>query len=379
MSADMNFIAVEAFRPGEFLRDELEERGWTQVDLAEILGKSVPLVNEVILGKREITPATAYALAEALGTSAQYWLNLETAYRLYLEAQKRTSDGAVRRRAKVYSKAPVKEMIRRGWLAGSTNIEVLERNVCNFLEIATIDDEPELEHAARKSASYGSATPALKAWICRARQIARISPVAQPYKRDSVPTAMEELQRLLPSAPEVRQVTRILANHGIRLVIVETINKAKVDGVTFWLDATSPVIVLSLRYDRLDWFWFTLIHELVHVKRGDGKNANAIIVDDLDHRELPHDEQLVNAEVQTWLLPAGELDDFAARTAPLYSRVKIENFARRLKVHPAIVVGHLHHRKEIDYSHFRALLVKVRDIVTANTLTDGWGFAPLAT
>ena len=92
MSADMDFMPAEVFPPGEFLRDELEERGWTQVELADILGKSIPLVNEIILGKREITPATAHALAAVLGTTAQYWLNLESVYRLFLEAQKRPVD-----------------------------------------------------------------------------------------------------------------------------------------------------------------------------------------------------------------------------------------------------------------------------------------------
>jgi len=144
MSADMDFIPAEAFPPGDFLRDELEERGWSQVDLADILGKSIPLVNEIVLGKREITPATAQALAAALGTSAQYWLNLESAYRLYLESQKRPFDESVSRRAKLYSKVPVKELVKRGWIESSTNIDVLEKRICDFLDIDHIDDEPAL-------------------------------------------------------------------------------------------------------------------------------------------------------------------------------------------------------------------------------------------
>ncbi len=79
-----DFQLAEAFPPGQFLRDELEERGWTQSDLAEIMGRPVSVVNEIILGKRMVTPETARALADALGGSAQFWLKLESIYRLWL-------------------------------------------------------------------------------------------------------------------------------------------------------------------------------------------------------------------------------------------------------------------------------------------------------
>ena len=74
---------AEAFPPGEYIRDELEARGWTQSDLAEILGRSRPKINELIKGKRAITLRTARELAAAFGTSAEVWLNLETQWQLW--------------------------------------------------------------------------------------------------------------------------------------------------------------------------------------------------------------------------------------------------------------------------------------------------------
>ena len=71
-------IPAEVFPPGEFLRDELDARGWNQTDFAEIIGKRPGVVNEIIAGKRAVTPETAKLLAAALGTSAQFWINLET-------------------------------------------------------------------------------------------------------------------------------------------------------------------------------------------------------------------------------------------------------------------------------------------------------------
>src|SRR5690242_10478878 len=97
------------FSPGSYLQEELEARGWSQADLAEILGRPVRLVNEIVLAKRAVTPDTAQGLAAALGTSAQLWMNLESAYRLALAEQ---PDADVAQRARAYEKAPVREMQR---------------------------------------------------------------------------------------------------------------------------------------------------------------------------------------------------------------------------------------------------------------------------
>jgi HTH-type transcriptional regulator / antitoxin HigA len=68
--------------PGEFLREELKARGWTQADLADILRRPVSLVNKIITGKRGISAKTAWGLAAAFGTTPELWMKLETAYRL---------------------------------------------------------------------------------------------------------------------------------------------------------------------------------------------------------------------------------------------------------------------------------------------------------
>ena len=76
--------AAEVFPPGEFLREELETRGWTQAGLAERMGRPLRSINEIVNGKKAITAETAIGLGDALGTSAEYWLNLESGYRLHV-------------------------------------------------------------------------------------------------------------------------------------------------------------------------------------------------------------------------------------------------------------------------------------------------------
>ncbi len=160
---------AEVFPPGEFLREELEERGWTQTDFAEILGRPVRLVNEIISGKRGITPETAKGIGDALGSSPQYWLNLESAYHLWKVPG---GDDTVTRRARIYDRAPIKEMERRHWIESSENVEVLEARVLEFFNISSLDESIDWAHAARKSTRYETVTPAQEAWLWRSRRLA---------------------------------------------------------------------------------------------------------------------------------------------------------------------------------------------------------------
>jgi addiction module HigA family antidote len=96
----------EAFPPGDLIRDEIEYRGWTQSDLAQIMGRPLQAVNELINGRKAITARTARELEAALGPDAQFWLNMETSYRLYKEAQ---ADPEIRVRARERA-APVEKI-----------------------------------------------------------------------------------------------------------------------------------------------------------------------------------------------------------------------------------------------------------------------------
>ena len=130
---------AEVFPPGEFIRDELEARGWTQEDLATILGRPLQTVNAILNGRKQITPETAIGLATAFGTTAEFWLNLEAAYRLSLE---KADDGSVAQRAQLFALAPIKELVRRKWIAGSNNPETLTLELKDFFGVPDLTQEP---------------------------------------------------------------------------------------------------------------------------------------------------------------------------------------------------------------------------------------------
>src|SRR3546814_6944312 len=105
--------AAEIFPPREFRNGEYEPRAWSQTELAEIIGRPTRLINEIIAGKRTITPETAIQLGDSQGTGPELWMNLESQYQL---SQVRPNDGLVARRARLYERFPVREMIKRGWI-----------------------------------------------------------------------------------------------------------------------------------------------------------------------------------------------------------------------------------------------------------------------
>lgn len=370
------------FPPGDLIREELDARGWTQGDLAAVLGRPTRLVNELLAGKRTITPETAQGLAEAFGTSAEFWMNLETQYQLY---RTKRPDAGVARRSRLYSVAPVKEMQRRGWIATTSDVDEVESHICAFYGVNTIDDVERtapLAHAAKKStACTEPLSPAQRAWVTRVRQLGAALDAA-PYVQGAVTTVCARLRQVWHTPEEVRHVPRLLAEAGIRLVVVEPLSGTRIDGVCTWLDPWKPVIGLSIRFDRIDSFWFALLHELGHVDRRDGIGGSPVVdVDMLGDQAIPQSdkpeyEQRADHFASTTLVQASEIDGFIARKRPLFSRIQIQGFAKRLGVHPGIVIGQLQHRGEIRYSHSRDLLVRIRAHVTASALTDGWGSHP---
>lgn len=366
-------MPAQVLPPGVFLKEELECHGWSQVELAEILARPPRLISEIISGKRAITPETAKGLEAALGSSAEFWMKLEANYQL---SKTRIEGSVVSRRAKLYGKFPVKELIRRAWVKPSKELATLEANFCRFFNIDTIDESPQFQHAAKKYC-YDDAPQMLQlAWLNRAQQIAKTIE-ARTFSVSSLRDAIQNLRKCLRNVEDVRCASSILIKAGVRLVIVEYLPGAKLDGACFWINkGKSPVIALSLRLDRIDNFWHTFFHELDHILNGEGKETPIVDVLDIDEEgraALPPEERRANASAANYCIDRKELETWIAQTSRVSSRSSIIAFADRIGVHPGLVVGQLQHLGQIPYSFHRDLLEKVRAIIIAATPTDGFG------
>lgn len=368
-------MPAEAFPPGDYLRDEIEERGWTQSEFAEIIGRPVTLVNDIINGKRGITPSTATDIAAALGTSPMLWMNLDATYQLWKLAQTKPRAERIRVSARVRERYPVRDMIARRWIEKTEDPEVLELRVCEYFHVGSLDEKPHLPFAAKKGGTlenYDELEPVQLAWLFRVSQIAETM-IVPPYSEAALRDALNELEALMVEPEELRHVPGVLERCGIRFVVVEPFKGSKIDGVCFWLrgDPAKPVIGMSLRYDRIDNFWFVLRHEIEHVLQ-----RHAMLDVDLTGPEGQErtgmQEAQANHAAAEFCVNSARLHDFLARMGPVLPERRVIGFARLMERHPGIVVGQIQ-RNTGRWEVLKKYLVKVREFVVPSAVTDGYG------
>ncbi len=374
MTADL-----EACRtPGQLLRGLLEVNGWSLRTLALIVGMGETVVNKIASDKQPVTAQLALVFSEVFGVPAEKFLELQKSYDLAMARIVARPDPGRATRAHLFGGLPVSEMISRGWLQAETVLDVprVEAELARFFSVPSVNEIEILPHAAKKTHLTSAASPAQLAWLYRVKQIASDTLVPR-YSPAAVREAIKRLSSLLSAPEEARKVPRILNESGIRYVIVETLPSANIDGVCFWLDDQSPVIGMSLRYDRIDNFWFVLRHELEHVLRLHGRTAVALDYE-LEGENagigagIPEEERVANEAAAAFCVPPDKMERFIARKAPIFAERDIIGFARTIGVHPGLVAGQLQ-RRTGRYELFRQHLVKIRSSVAPSAIVDGWG------
>ena len=354
--------------PGDLIRKLLAERNWTQEDLAVVTGQSRQTINYIVSGRSGLTAEMANSLAAAFGNQFSDWWQLEGEYRQSL-LQASTSE--IEKRAELLQKAPIKEMQKRGWLTQDASLETLESELKAFFGVDDLSQDFKIPVSYKRTTTQPNLNNAEKAWVIRATQLAAMLP-APKFQEENIEKVQKELRRLAAKSKAVHKVPELLFDDGIRFIVIEPLTNVKIDGATFWLDETKPVIAMSLRFDNIGSFWFTLLHELTHIKNKDAFSVDA----DIDSKvgaPLDESERRANEAAAECLVPQRELDSFIKRIAPFYSEVRINNLATRLNIHPGIIVGQLQHRGEINYGSHRKLMAKIRDLTTETAFTDGWG------
>jgi HTH-type transcriptional regulator/antitoxin HigA len=361
----------EPMSPGERLRELLGEKQWTQEELAEITGRSRQQIIDILNGERGISPEMAIALAATFKTTPDYWMKLDSTYRL---SQASESAAPVEQRVRVFEFAPVKDMQRRGWIKSTKNVAEIQEELERFFGVESLDQIPEFPVATRRSAPLTDLTSSQRAWCFRARQLAEAIQVPS-FDPSQIGELKRELRTLAAYPAEASRVPDLMRKYGIRFVVIEPLPSSKMDGAAFWLDENSPVIAVSLRFDRIDYFWFTLMHECAHIENKDCLSVDTDLAVEDREQPLMKDaaERRADEAAAASLIPPEEMDSFIRRVGPIYARPNIIQFAHRIKIHPGIIVGQLQHLAEMGFKANRNLLPKVREHIVSTALADGWG------
>lgn len=339
-------LPIDQTPVGALLGEELEERGWSQADFASILDRPTQFVSEIITGKKEITRESAAQIGAALSQSAEYWLKLQDQYLLAEQAKNATTQAKlseVGRRARLNEKGPIQLLLKRRVLTAST-LDELEAEVRELFELDSMDDQPTFA-AAAKRANHGEDITTLQlAWVACVRREARKTPPVMTYS----PARLRELAANLPhevKAPE--NFTRLpeqFADAGVRLVYIEALPGAKIDGCAMFVDGIA-VIGLSGRGKRLDKVFFALLHEIAHILLLH-VDADHLIVEDLEdkHAHESDQERAANAEAVRWVFPDG-----LPFVPPRISSSWVDEKAAELGIAPIVLVGQLQHQRRLDW------------------------------
>ena len=342
--------------PVDAIRFRMDQAGLSQRDLVPYLG-SKSKVSEVLSGKRPLTLSMIRALHEGLGIPADVLL------RRFPDAEPDTEADSPD-----WNRMPVKEMAKRGWLNATP--EQLKRHAGDVARqwFASVG-QPQPAALFRTSRHTRSAREmdryALTTWTARVLQLAAAQRPSTKVKPVSIDVQfMAEVAHLsvLDNGPAAAR--DYLIKHDVALVVEPHFPRTYLDGAAIF--GNGPVVGLTLRYDRLDNFWFTLLHELAHLALHADAGADAYY-DDLEASSEPDSrESEADALAADALVPRAAWRAWANEVP--HSIADVGVFAQSVRVNPAVVAGRLRHESG-DFRAFSRMLGggQVRSALTGGT------------
>jgi HTH-type transcriptional regulator/antitoxin HigA len=325
--------------PVEAIKFRMEQMKLSPRDLVPLIG-SRSKVSEILAGKRPLTLAMVRALHKGLGIPAKALLQEPSLFDMTEESIE-------------WSRFPITEMRARGWLSGSDlKTQEPQRIIEAFLAplgpgwtSAALYKRTQYLRSARQMDQY-----ALTAWKARVCIRALETPLSTTFNRSDL--TMEFLQALARLSKEIdapRKAVDYLRTVGISVIVEPHLPETYIDGAAILLNIDRPVVGLTLRHDRIDNFWFVLMHELIHIQRHLEGDIVAFY-DDLDVEDLSNDlEKEADFYAGEALIPESEWTRSPARY--LRTPEAVQHLADKLNIHPAIVAGRIRHH----YKSFRVL------------------------
>ena len=327
--------------PVEAIRFRMDQLSLKQQDLVPFIG-SRSKVSEVLNRKRSLTLGMMRSLHRNLGIPSDILLKEPGA-----DFPSGFPDIQ-------WNRFPLAEMVKQGWIKKKNDIKNHAEEVLQeFIKIAnsrnmvsgTLFRKSPGPRENSKTDHY-----ALYAWCLRLISLAHETSLPVKYKPGTVnETFLHEVAKLsyFDNGPLLSQ--EYLAKHGIHLVIFPHLKKTYLDGVAMLLEDGTPLIGLTLRYDRIDNFWFSLLHELAHVMKHLRSKTSDIFIDDFDlrgHEAEISDQKEAEADklAQNALIP-----EKIWEKAPACQQSTVSNLlalSDQLKIHPAIIAGRIRRDKK---------------------------------
>lgn len=316
----------------------LAEFGLKQKDLAAIVG-SPSRASEIMSRKRDLTLQQIRLLHERLKIPAEILIGSAKVEPL--------EDSEID-----WKKFPINEMKRRGWF----DVELFEGKtgenlIRSFFARSPVQGTPVLLRKNLAGVSSEESKYAISAWV--ARVLIKARDVKRPDIRYTPGSLTDEFLKQIAKLSRYDDGPKIaiefLAMKGVIVVVEGHLPKTKLDGAAMLDQDGTPVVGLTMRYGRIDYFWFTLMHELIHVQKHLNRNSAAFIDDEEDTQGADEREMEADIAARDIFIPRHIwLASDASRTGRPES---IQKLADSLMIDPAIVAG----RYQKEKSNFRIL------------------------
>ena len=321
--------------PISAIKFRMDQAGLTQRDLMPYIG-SRSKVSEVLSGKRDLTLSMARALHQNLGIPADVLLQKPGA-----EFDSTLEEIDPRR-------YPLKEMAKRGWIPQLSDLaDRAKEEILAMMEKAGGPETaavPLYRKNGHRRLNAKADPYALRAWCWRVLGLANENPPQADYQSGAVtPEFMQEIAHLSVSEDGPRRAQERLAEHGIALVVERHLPRTHLDGAALRLQDGRPVIGLTLRYDRIDNFWFSLMHELAHVGLHMDNGEDEPFIDDLSLNVTDPLENQADRHAQDALIPPEIWESNPVRERATV--LAVYDLAQEVGVHPAVIAGRVRHER----------------------------------
>jgi len=356
--------------PGDHIRELMELRNWTQQDLADVLGLSTKHINKLLNDEQSITLNMAKLLGKAFDLSPQFWINLDTNYRLQLdESQKDKSD--VDLRSKIYKYMPINEMCRKRWFKKPKSTEDLKQLFFNFwktndLHFDSLETLSDINF--RKSEAHQQFNVyAANCWYQMAKNASEQIDVPK-FDKIKLQKLSKNYSRFTRERDGVSKILHSLNECGVKFLVLSHLQKTYIDGASF-IHKGSPVIIYTARYNRNDNFWFTLAHEIVHVLNHLKKDGDHFL-DDITHQDEINKQEKEADHLAATFLKQDEILAFFNDGLSYIKQNQIQKCSELLNVHTAIIIGTLAYHKKISYKHLHRFTEKVKEKIPGSYFVE---------
>ncbi len=318
----------------------MDQQGLTQRDLIPYIG-SRSKVSEILSGKRDITMSMARALNRHLDIPADVLLQKQGTA---LDAAFTDMDPR---------RFPLKEMAKRGWIPDLPDLtDRAEELISSLIQRAgglAVASAPLYRKNDHRRVNAKTDEYALKAWCWQVMALANDRMSEVRYNPGVV--TLDFLRRVAQLSRHENGPVRardLLREHGIGIEFVRHLPRTYLDGAALRLTSGRPVIGLTLRYDRIDNFWFCLMHELAHVGLHLDGNEADFFVDDLTLRDAVGGANPKEMQADQWAEEAFiPVEVWETSTVPRHpTPFAVVSLANVSQIHPAIVAGRIRHERQ---------------------------------